>query len=35
MHFISNLKSFYSFRKCLLETLDYFQKKEEYNEKGK
>ena len=32
MHFISNRKSFYSFRKCLIETLDYFNKKDEYRE---
>ena len=32
-HVISNRKSFYSMRKCLLETLDYFEKKEEYQEK--
>ena len=33
-HVISNRKSFYSFRKCILETLDYFKNKEEYIEKG-
>ena len=33
-HVISNRKSFYSFRKCILETLDYFKNKEEYGEKG-
>ena len=35
MHFISSRKSFYSFRKCLLETLDYFTNKDEYIEKGR
>ena len=35
MHFISSRKSFYSFRKCLLETLDYFANKGEYKEKGR
>ena len=34
MHFIYNRKSFYSFKKCLLETLEYFKNKEEYEEKG-
>mgnify|MGYP006873135929 CR=1 FL=1 len=33
MHFISNRKSFYSFRKCLLGTLKYFKDKKEYKEK--
>ena len=34
MHFISNRKSFYSFRKCILETLKYVKDKKEYEEKG-
>ena len=33
MPFISNRKSFYSFRKCLLETLKYFKDKKKYVEK--
>ena len=33
-HVITNRKSFYSFRKCILETLDYFKNKDEYVEKG-
>ena len=33
-HIISNRKSFYSFRNCILETLDYFKNKGEYVEKG-
>ena len=30
----SNRKSFYVFKKCLLETLEYFKNKDEYQEKG-
>ena len=33
-HIISNKKSFYAFKKCLLETLEYFKNKDEYQEKG-
>ena len=32
-HVITNRKTFYSFRKCILETLDYFKNKDEYVEK--
>ena len=34
MHFIINRKTLYDYKKCLLETLEYFKNKEKYAEKG-